>query len=64
LTGIKALHAASGETSAHHPRNNGAGAMFDMENGWYLAMAIGACTSFIVVLSVVHIWTNMASPRR
>ena len=38
--------------------------MFDMENGWYLAMARGACATFIVVLGTVHIWSNMGSGRR
>ncbi len=38
--------------------------MFDMENGWYLAMAMGACATFIVVLGTVHIWSNMGSGRR
>jgi hypothetical protein len=37
--------------------------MFDMENGWYLAMAIGACATFIVVVGSVHIWSNLGSPR-
>ena len=33
--------------------------MFGIENGWYLAMAIGAMCSFIVVLGGVHIWVNL-----
>jgi hypothetical protein len=38
--------------------------MFDMENGWYLAMAIGACASFVVVLGSVQIWSSLGSGRR
>ena len=35
--------------------------MFGIENGWYLALAIGAVASFIVVLGTVHIWVNLPS---
>ncbi len=38
--------------------------MFDMENGWYLALALGACASFILVLGSVQIWTNLPRGRR
>lgn len=36
--------------------------MFGIENGWYLALAMGAAATFMVVLGGVHIWTNL--PKR
>ena len=36
--------------------------MIGIENGWFLALAIGAAASFMVALGGVHIWTNL--PKR
>ncbi len=38
--------------------------MFGIENGWYLALAIGAMCAFIVVLGGVHIWTNLPGGKK
>jgi hypothetical protein len=53
-----------GQNCQNHDFRRDGKHMFGIEGGWYLALAIGAMGSFIVVLGSVHIWSNLGSAKK